>query len=96
METEELCWRRWRWWRWWRRECWKAMEVVKKSWRVGRGWGVGTEAVREGLWRRERREEAAEASNMMEREAVAGWWRDLVAELLVSLVRLVREPWLGV
>ena len=74
----------------------KVLEVVEQSWRLGRGRGVRTEAVREGLGRREGREEVIESSDMVEREAMAGGWRQLMAQLLVGLVRLVRlEPRLG-
>ena len=63
------------------------LELVQ-SWRRGRG--VRTEAVGEGLGRRKRREEVSEASNMLEREPLAGRGRELMAQLLVR-----REPWLG-
>ena len=41
--------------------------------------------------RRERREEIIKTSTVMEREAMAGWWRELVLQLL----ELRLEPGLG-
>ena len=75
----------------WRRKGREVLELVEKNWRVGWGLGVRTEAVGERLGRRERREEVIKASNLMEREPVAGWGRQ--AQLLVGRERL--EPGLG-
>ena len=69
----------------------KVLEVVEQSWRLGRGRGVRPEAVREGLGRREGREEVIKTSTVMEREAVAWWWGELVLQLL----ELRLEPGLG-